>query len=154
MNDLPVWLPPLEVCEGDWLDYIEVIYSFFRNDFLEIPPDLFNKNVRPIIHPIANGKEDSFWHIIQGTSGNGPDHDRCQRIRWPKPIIQEITRQDVKWWRTKENGKRKFKLALDDFSYLVVLFERKTFFLLGTAFPVFRTNYKNQLERQYNREKE
>lgn len=154
MNNSTTWLPPLEVCEGDWVEYIELIYSIFRSDFLDHPPELYDKFVRPIVHPIANGKEDSFWHIVQGSGGNGPDHDRCQRIRWPKPIIEEIAEQGLKWWRTKENGKRKFKIALDDFSYLVVLFERKTFFLFCTAFPVFRTNYKNQLERQYNREKD
>lgn len=62
------WLPDL-VCledyEGDWYRYLEVLYDFYKQDFIENKPVFRGEQLRLKKGSLLNGKEITFWHIIQ-----------------------------------------------------------------------------------------
>ena len=80
----------------------------------------------------------------------GIDLLRCERIAWPRKIIDLVNLKDDKVvsWCNKRKEKRRQLLALSDFGYLVVLEMRSTYFLLWTAYCINegyeRTKKKNE----------
>ena len=102
------WLPPLVLFGGDWDVYEEEIYNWFRRDFVESKPAFPNHRVALKRLPMFKNKEATFWHFISaGPAENDrvPDMRRCERIRWPKPIIESYTEQPsvlqdrIVWWK-------------------------------------------------------
>jgi hypothetical protein len=125
------WLPPLitlDSCGGDWARYVEEIYARFKRDFVDSRP-LYN-GVRLGLrkHPVVQGKETTFWHLIsEGETEEDrlPDLRRCERIGWVRPLIEQAgKRADVKIWKQQRKGKTNIAIAIDDFSYIVFLGER------------------------------
>ena len=104
--------------------------------------------------PMIKGKEATFWHIIsEGAveSERLPDLRRCERVRWPRAIITAFNSHSdvVKYWRNRRKSEERVILALDDFSYIVVLADRGKYMLLWTAYCVEREHQKNRLRREY-----
>jgi hypothetical protein len=79
---------------------------------------------------------------------------RCERIRWPRPIIEGVETGHVRCWKTKAKGKLRVLVALDDFSYVVVLASLRTCVLLFTAYPVERPHRRLKLRREYENAQE
>lgn len=68
MSEMPEWLPPLVLFSdynGDWDAYLEAIYSYFKQDFVDSKPVFRGKRFGLKRHPLAQGKEATFWHMIQ-----------------------------------------------------------------------------------------
>lgn len=150
------WLPPLvtmEDCGRDWHRYLAAVYQYFQQDFADTLPHLAAKPVKINRTPIHDGKETSFWHIISdGRSeiDRLPNLRRCERIRWPKPIIEAYAAAPgVLSWETYQHGDPRIKLSLADFSYLVVLSNRPKYAFLITAYCVDRERTKRQLQAEY-----
>ena len=147
-------LVPLSSCGGSWEEYEEVLYEHFKNDFIRSQPTFPGKAWGMKRHPLRNGKEATFWHII--TEGEieterTPDHRRCERIRWPRPIIEAIQAGTVRTWyqtRRKRGTETRIALALPDFSYVVILAVRRDSVLLWTAFCPYGHRRKT-FARQY-----
>lgn len=60
-------LPPLVLLEdfgNSWHIYLEAIYEVFRQDFVSSTPNIENKRFALKRHPVIEGKEATFWHII------------------------------------------------------------------------------------------
>jgi hypothetical protein len=156
VNGNPAWLPPLVLLPcygGDWQAYLEAVHGFFHQDFVASEPRFQGKRCG-LINPQrdAGGKEGTFWHVISEGKIEGqrlPDLRRCERIRWPRPIIEAVRRADVRCWKTKSKGKPRILIALEDFSYVVVLASLKTCVLLFTAFPVERPHRREKLRKEY-----
>lgn len=155
MSDAVGWLPGLVLlqdCEGDWSRYIEGVYEFFRQDFILSSPTWIGQRVGIKRRPIVSGKEAGFWHLISEGEvevDRLPDLRRCERIRWPRPIIEGFRDARVRCWRTRHKADSRAVIALDDFSYVVVLALRKGYVLLWTAYCVEREHRKRRLEREY-----
>jgi hypothetical protein len=155
MNQIPEWLPAL-VClpdyGDDWQRYLDALYGFFRLDFIESQP-LFGK--RPVglkRHPLSNGKEATFWHLISEgrvEAERVPDLRRCERIRWPRPMIEAIGQGSVLCWRNIRGGETRVLIALPDFSYVVVLADRRRYVLLWTAYQVEHHHRRRKLEKDW-----
>ena len=67
MSIHPDWLPPLVALDdygGDWERYLKAIYAYFKADFLDNKP--FYQGVKMALkrHPVIQGKEATFWHLI------------------------------------------------------------------------------------------
>lgn len=149
------WLPPLVLFEhfgGDWSRYEQALYQFFRADFVESWPAREGQRVGYRKRPMERGREYTFWHLIS----RGPDHQsrvpdmrRCERIRWPRPLIQMPPGDRAKAWETRRSGDRRLILAVGDFSYLVVLAMRKGYYLLVTAYWVERKHERRKLQKQH-----
>lgn len=149
------WLPArvcLPECGGDWNLYLDVIYRAFRTDFVDTAP-LMSGARCGLRHPeLIEGKEGTFWHIIsEGLTEEEriPDLRRCERIRWPRPMIESHGSNRIRCWRYRRNGDRRISIALQDFTYLLVLVDRGSYVLLLTAFPVEMERRREKLRREY-----
>lgn len=158
-NELLTLLPELILLEdyrGNWNAYLEAIYQSFHTDFIGNRPFFQNASIFVRYHPAFNNKGATFWHLISEGSQESdriPDLRRCERICWPKAIIENSLSLDIKIWETfrpwKGQDQRRFHLALTDFSYLVVIAETTKGCDLITAYPVERLSNRNKLEQEF-----
>lgn len=153
------WLPPL-MKRADFPSeqaYIDALYAVFKRDFLDTARQFNRLPVKIKRHPpyqgIFAGKEATFRHLIT----EGPDEanrvivpERCERIGWMLPLIQNHNKSDVLVWENKrdKNGAA-YVLALSDFSYKLVLTQRTDFVLLWTQFPVVYTHTQSKMKKEY-----
>jgi hypothetical protein len=155
MNDLPEWLPPLvylQDYDGNWDRYLIAIYAYFRRDFIESKPSFQGKNLAVKRHPFIQGKEATFWHFISEGDNEEervPDMRRCERIRWPRPVIETGGEPEVKIWENERREERRICLWLENQEYLVVLAKRQNYILLWTAYMVTRPHQKRKLQQEY-----
>lgn len=151
----PKWLPELvtlEVYQGNWGYYLEVLYSFFKDDFINKIPR-FNGLGVGIKHELLNGKEITFWHIISEgdvETERIPNIRRCERIRWPRPIIEYSNAPEIKIWEIEKKRSKRVYLWLELYDYLVVLIKKSSYYLLLTAFPIEYEHYRNKLRKEYD----
>lgn len=152
----PKWLPELvtlEEYQGNWDYYLEVLYSFFKDDFINNRPIFRGQPLGLKRYPLIKDKEATFWHIIsEGLEENEriPDLRRCERIRWPKPVIENYADiHHIKLWENERKGEKRICLWVESVEYLVVLAERKDFYLLWTAYLVTEDHRKRKLEKEY-----
>lgn len=150
------WLPPLVLMGdsgGDWATYEEVLYGWFKSDFIDSVPAWPGKRVGLKRHPLSKGKEATFWHFIsegKDEAERTPDLRRCEVIRWPRATMNAFmerppTAEDrIIWWRNERQGAQRILLALPDFSYLFVLADRGDYVLPWTQYLV---QYENRRER-------
>jgi hypothetical protein len=151
----PVWLPPLVLFadhRGDWGVYVEVLYKYYREDFVESRPAFDGQNVFTKRHPLELGKEATFWHLISEgdvEQDRIPDLRRCERIRWPRPTIQHAMHSGVKMWQNQRRGETRVCIWCEEAEFLVVLAKRSTYYLLWTAYPVVEEHRKRKLRKEY-----
>jgi len=149
------WLPDLVLFEnydGNWGKYLDALYGFFKIDFLDSCPFFYGQRLALKKHPMVKGKEATFWHIIAEGSVEEerlPDLRRCERIRWPKPVIELCRLKKLKMWKNKRSGKTRICLWCEPDEYLVILDERPTYTLFWTAYLVSREHQKRKLEKEY-----
>lgn len=95
--DIPDWLPDLMLFTdfgGDWQRYIEAVYACFKADFLDKTVQYRGIRLGIKRYPEFQGKSATFWHIVsEGKQEDErlPDLRRCERIRWPCPVIEHNT---------------------------------------------------------------
>lgn len=148
-------LPPLVLMEDfgyNWHAYLNAIYTIFCQDFIASKPNIENKRFALKRHPIIEGKEATFWHIIsEGDIENErlPDLRRCERIRWPRPMIEAITTGYVKYWKNMRGKEERIVIALEDFSYVVALADRGDYILLWTAYCVEQEHTRRKLKNEF-----
>lgn len=154
------WLPPLFLLsdyDGDWQRYVEAVYDAFCWDFVESTPLMSGKRFSLKRHPLLQGKEATFWHITSEgpeEEERTPDLRRCERIRWPRALIESMgSMQVVEWVQERRNKQgvleKRFAIALPDFSYLVILTDRGDYVLLWTAFCVEYDSQRRKLNAEY-----
>ena len=152
------WLPDLITLEGhggDWNAYLRAIHDAFRQDFVHRqPPAIRGTRMGLKKHPMVNGMEATFWHLISegvGEDDRTPDLRRCERIAWPRPIIEAVDGGNVCCWPTLRGTEIRLQLAVEDFSYLVVVAMRNEYALLWTAFCVEHAHRRERLRKDYER---
>lgn len=155
MNDAYAWLPPLVLlseCGGDWSRFLEAVYAFFRQDFITSRPQWNGAPVGITRNPVEQGKEAGFWHLVsegRTEAERTPDIRRCERIRWPRRVIEERDLGRVKCWRNRRGHEWRVVIALDDFSYVLILAPRKGYALLWTAYCVEHEHRRVKLRKEY-----
>lgn len=151
----PHWLPELVLFldyEGNWEKYLDAIYGFFKKDFIDSKPKFRGKTLGLKKHPLTLGKEATFWHFIQEgeiEEERIPDFRRCERIRWPRPIIEYSEDSCIKFWKNERKGEKRICLWFEQENYLVVLAERNKYILPWTAYLVTRNHTKRKLKKEY-----
>ena len=103
-------------------------------------------------HPLTHGKEATFWHMIQEGAIEDeriPDLRRCERIRWPRPIIEHVRAPAVKVWSNQRKGEKRICLWLEHEDYLVILADRGDYILPWTAYLVEQPHRKRKLLKEY-----
>ena len=155
MTERPDWLPPLVLLNdhgGDWHAYLEAIYGWFRRDFVDSKPTFQGRRLGLKRRPLSQGKEATFWHMTSEGSteeDRTPDFRRCERIRWPRPVIEHDTDARVKVWRNQRGREERVCLWVEQESYLVILADRGDYILPWTAYLVERPHQQRKLLKEY-----
>jgi hypothetical protein len=159
MSDGLDWLPPLVLLPeygGNWDCYLEAVYQYFVVDFIRSLPTFPGRRMKLKRYPITRGKEATFWHFIQEgkiEEDRIPDFRRCERIRWPRPIINAALSSRVRCWRnmrhTSKGTAQRIVIALPDFSYVVVLDDHGDYVLPWTAYWVEYNHQRQKLKKEY-----
>lgn len=155
MSDAPDWLPPLVFFSdygGDWHAYLDAIYDWFKQDFIDGKPVFQGRRLGLKRHPMTHGKEATFWHMIQEgdiEEDRTPDFRRCERIRWPRPIIEHDGNPVIKVWRNQRGREERVCLWLEQENYLVILADRGEYILPWTAYLVEQPHRQRKLQREY-----
>lgn len=155
MADAPEWLPPLVLLGdygGDWDAYLNAIYAYFKRDFVDSKPAFEGRRLGLKRYPLTHEKEATFWHMIQEgriEDERTPDLRRCERIRWPRPIIEHADEPAVKAWRNQRGREERVCLWFEDEDYLVVLADRGGYILPWTAYLVEQPHRKRKLQKEY-----
>ncbi len=157
MSSAPDWLSPLVLFSnynGNWDVYLEAVYSFFKKDFVDNKPVFKNRRLGLKRHPVIHGKEATFWHMISKgdvEEDRIPDFRRCERIRWPRPVIEHSDDPKVKLWVSIKRNENRIHIWLEDENYVVVLADRKKYLLPWTAFLVTRDHTRKKLLKEHKR---
>lgn len=155
MAETQSWLPPLVTLneyKGNWEEYLEAIYAYFKADFIDSTTYFKGTRIALKKHPLFQNKEYVFWHVTsEGKIENErtPDFRRCERIRWIRPIIEHPDDPAIKIWENQRKGDNRICLWLEDEKYLVVLAKRTGYILLWTAYLVTRSHQQQKLQREY-----
>lgn len=159
MSEQPEWLPSLVLLTehgGDWERYLAAIYAWFVQDFVVGKPDFCGRPIGLKRHPVSLGKEATFWHMVSDglvEEDREIDLRRCERIRWPSPVIEHSTGNVVKVWEnvrtTKKGPESRICLWMEAQEYLVILADRKDYLLPWTAYVVDRPHQKAKLQREF-----
>jgi len=153
----PIWLPELELFtdyDGDWSLYIDSLYKIFRQDFVNSKPLFRGLRLALKKHPIVDGKEATFWHMT--SEGNIerdriPDLRRCERIRWPRPVIENEQDHELKVWTEKRGSENRIHLWFEAEGYIVVLAQRSTYTLPWTAFYIQHQHQRDKYTKRWKR---
>lgn len=149
----PLWLPALLLLEdhhGDWQRYFEAVYAAFEQDFVMSKPEFRGKRLGLKRHPEYDGKSATFWHMMSTGEDEAerlPDMRRCERIRWPRPMIDNSTDPVLKVWAEPKGKWQRIHIWFEQEGYLVVLDDRGDFMLPWTAFFI---EYEHE-RRKYNK---
>lgn len=103
-------------------------------------------------YPLLNGKEATFWHLIsEGCAEKEklPEMRRCERIGWPRPIIEYSNDESIKIWENTRRNETRVCLCYGDWEYLVVLAKRNNYILPWTAYPITRGHTRMKLINEY-----
>jgi hypothetical protein len=149
------WLPSLILFEsfnGNWENYLSELYRHYEADFVRSKPVYNGVRLAVKKHPQIQGKDATFWHIIsEGCSEEErtPDLRRCERIRWPKAVIENNTQPGIKIWQNRRKSQTGICIWLEEKEYLVILRNRADYILFWTAYPVVNSHSKRKLEAEY-----
>ena len=155
MSKTTAWLPPLVLFNtygGDWQAYLDAIYAWFKQDFIDSKPVFQGRRLGLKRLPITHGKEATFWHMVQEgpiEDERTPDFRRCERIRWPRPIIENDADPAIKVWRNRRGSEKRVCLWFVRENYLVILADRGDYILPWTAYPVEQPHRQRKLEKEY-----
>jgi hypothetical protein len=155
MSDTPEWLPPLVLLshyDGNWDAYLDALYHWFKQDFVDSKPVFQGRRLGLKRHPMTHGKEATFWHMIQEgpvEDDHIPNFRRCERIRWPRPIIEHESDDAVKVWRNRRGREERVCLWFEQENYLVVLADRGNYILPWTAYLVEQPHQQRKLLKEY-----
>lgn len=120
----------------------------FESSVNQVDTD-FKSRIR---HPLTHGKEATFWHMIQEGAveeDRTPDFRRCERIRWPRPIIEHDDDSRVKVWVNQRRGEQRICLWFEQENYLVILADRGKYILPWTAYLVEQPHRQRKLRKEY-----
>lgn len=128
-----------EEYKGDFKKYFNVIYKIFTNDFLLIQPLYNGMKVFAQKKPEVDGIHRTFYHIThegEDEKNRKPDFRRMERIQFPKFVIENCEHNDFLIWEKVVGRDNRVHILNEKERYLVVLTERKGFYLFWTAFYI------------------
>lgn len=155
------WLPPLILLkdhDGDWTKFEEAVYAQCKRDLINSTPDFKIKRF-VFDKKMSQGRELRYWHLVSEgpvEPDREPNIERCEKIAWIKPIVEEPHNPRVCAWkntRPRKNGKggidRRIILSTTDFSYVVIFDDKDTYAYLLTAFPITNEYQQEKHRKQY-----
>lgn len=152
------WLPKpadLSLWEEDFDSLIENLYQIYTNDFIQYPPTFRSAPVGRKRYPLLDNKDTTFWHII--SQGEEPQREvikeRCRCLPWIKPVILNEKEDIIKVWPVKRKQEIRYNLLLENENFLVVLAKRNHYYIIWTAYPVYKHTKIKLLKRYHEYKK-
>lgn len=156
------WLPELIPCQNwsDFSNYEELLYSYFKIDFIDSNPTFEDKPVLIRRHPLENNREQTFFHVTSSEYIPGkprvPDSKRCERIRWIRAFIENYNCNPklceacdgIKVWEEPYKNNQRIYLLFEEEKYVVIIERRAQYALLITAYYL---NYLHTIKKLLNR---
>lgn len=159
-DDWPFVGPDLNTFGGNYPAFEADCYAAYYKDFhtssptWPVPGSTFGRPNR-----FEDGRCVTFWHLVsEGPIENErlPSLSRLERIGWPRELIEEFadvypaaSSSRIVWWRTVRKRDNRLLIALPDFSYVVIVTERKTYVLLLTAYPVRGGHSREKMKKEF-----
>ena len=143
---------------GSWQPYVDALYAVFEADFLTTKPAVPRRTWSTKRYPESLGKASTFWHIISEASEDSkdeaeriPDPRRCERIRWPRPLVDALGHSDLRCWRNQRGRSERICISTSDFSYVIVLEDRakKGYIMLWTSYHVELGHRRRAFQREH-----
>jgi hypothetical protein len=122
---------------GDWNAYEAELHRIFLAELARggLRFRGWPVNCRRI--PETGGRWASFWHLVQEgriEDDRTPDLRRCERIRWVRWIIENnAAHPEIDEWQNRRGSETNTLLWYRE-EYLVVLGQRRDYWLLKTAY--------------------
>lgn len=137
---------------GDFEAYFDAVYEVFKNSFITNQPLYNDLRVSAQKHPLVDGIHRTFYHITHegaDEANRQPDFRRMERIRFPRFIIDNNLHSEILIWKNKRKRDTRVLMYNEEENYLVVLTERKDYYLFWTAYVVERKHRQKKLIREY-----
>ena len=148
----PPQLIMLNDFDGDWDAYEAALYEIFVRDILRHDLRFRGIPVNARRVPEHNRKWACFWHLIsEGRVEDDriPDLRRCERLPLIRWIIENAdTAATVDAWEQARRGGGRNWLLWHREEYLVVLAQRRDYFLLKTAFCTDRAHRVGKFRKE------
>jgi hypothetical protein len=143
--------PDLVLFGGDWTVYEAELHRIFLAEIARAALQFRGVPVGCRRYPEAGGRWSSFWHLVQEgpvEEDRTPDLRRCERIRWVRWVIENAPiHPDIDEWQNTRGTTVNTLLWYQE-KYLVVLAERKEYWLLRTAYCTEKSGRIRQLRRE------
>jgi len=137
---------------GNFQAYLSAVYAVFENDFIRSQPRYEGLKVAVRKYPKADGLHRTFYHIThEGEDENNrqPGIRRMERIRYPKFVVEQNQHPEILIWKNRRGNDERILLYNESENYIVVLTERKEFYLFITAYMVDTEHRKRSLLKEY-----
>lgn len=158
------WLPEtvsLNDYNGDFEAYFNYLYSVFVRDLIKNQPIFKGLRVGARKHPEHNGKHEGFYHLTSkdyektGYESRIFDPRRSERLPWIKPIIEnygcnKTCCKKIEIWKERKN---RIHILFEDEYYVIVLDERKNYYVVVTAYYIETEHNLQNLLRRYEKAK-
>jgi hypothetical protein len=154
---MPPWLPLIVLLDafgGDWHRYLTALYQIFQVDWMQ-PARLQFRGKRIAIkrHPVdKNGMEATFWHLISTGEIEDerlPDIRRCERVGWPRAILDNNTDAAIRHWVEMRGKYRRVHLWCVDADYVFVLCDRTDYVLPWTGFHLEHRHQRLKFQKRW-----
>ena len=138
---------------GDWEAYEHQLYRIFVAEIAGGDLQFRGKKVSCRRTPEIAGRWAAFWHLVQEgrvEDDRMPDLRRCERLSWIRWVIQNAGKHPEidEWKNTRKNEKSTLLWYREE--YLVVLAQRRNYWLLKTAYCTDQRLRIQQLRRERN----
>lgn len=137
---------------GNFQSYFQAVYAVFENDFIKTQPIYKSNKVAVRKYPEVEGMHRTFYHIThEGEDENNrqPDFRRLERIRFPRFVIENHKHEEILIWKNKRHKDERILLFNNNENYIIVLTERKEYYLFITAYYIETEHRKRKLLKEY-----
>ena len=137
---------------GNFTNYFNAVYAIFENDFIKTQPlyDGFKVAVRK--YPEVDGLHRTFYHIThegEDEENRTPDIRRMERIKFPKFVIENEQHEEILIWKNKRGKDERIVLFNEIENYILILTDRKGYYMFITAYFVDTKHRKKALLKEY-----
>jgi len=147
-------LLPLSDCGGDWDLYLDVVHEAFLDDIDRTWLMYKGRRITSPKQPESLGRGIGFWHVISEGSTEEeriPDLRRCERVPWIRYIVENAhTHDEIDVWQNQRGTTTNILFWYKE-EYLVIIADRKSYWILKTAYCTLQTGRKRALRAERDR---
>lgn len=137
---------------GNFQNFFSAVYAVFEHDFIKSQPQYNRLKVAVRKYPEVDGLHRTFYHIThegEDEQNRTPDIRRMERIRFPRFVVDNNTHPEILIWKNTRGKDERVLLFNEIENYIVVLAERKEFYLFITAYYIETEHRKRALLKEY-----